>query len=347
MSAAKIQAVLWVGGDSWQRERVIAELSRIQFGDQEVERLRFDAARGQTARALEEVLTSSLFSPCRLVLLEQVDRISKPDLKTSANLSKEDSPPSENAPRNDIDLLLDYLAHPRGDTPLVMTAEDQKSVSPSLLEALGKKRIKILRKTSLEQIEKSVLQRCGEQKIRLTQEALAYFLECCGDDVDAAQQELRKLLLWAQPGQEIGPDDCRRLIQNAQEEDIWALSRAVEEKNPKKALNVFNRLIEQGDEPIAVLGRLSALFRSLLHGKAILEEKIPEAEWSRRTGKRGFGLEQTMKRSREFSAASLRRGISLLRQADEDLKGGKSEPLMVTERLILDLCQVEKTGAFR
>lgn len=312
---------LLIGGDSLQRKHAIADIQNRRYGDIEVEQLFFDAATGDTERAIDEVLSFSLFNPDRIVILDRVDMISK----------------------SDLELLVEYASHPRGDTPFLLISSSEKETPSALTKILDKKVVRVLPKTKKAEIQKIVLDRCAAQKISFERDALQFFLEVCGDNVDAAQRELDKLTLWADEEATITLDLCQRLIQTEQDTNVWAITNAVGDKNTAEALKALDLLLSQGDDEVSITGRLISTFRGLYFCKALSTEKTPDAEFGKRLGQSGYGLKMTRQRSERFSIGALRNVVELLRRADNDLKGGRYVPSadhkrILLERLVIDLC---------
>ncbi len=319
---------LLLAGDSLEREKKIIAIGREFFGSEEVEQIRLSAEAGETARAVEEVLSYSLFAPCRIVIL-----ILKKTLKT-----------------DDIDILENYAKRPRGDTPFLWIAESEKETPKALIKVLAKECKIILSKTSPAALRKEVQRRCAKHNITLTPDAFKFLMESCGDDAETTLRELAKILLWAEEGKEVDLKSCERIIIPKHDKDIWAITNAVSIKKADLALQAIDRLLNQGDNEIAIVARLNGTFRSLFLCKTLSNENVPDSEWSKHLGRRGYALTKIKSQSKAFSLDSLRKGIQFLRQADIDLKGGKptnppSYKRMVLERLVIDLSKTEATTA--
>ncbi len=312
-------------------ERVIQKIRKEQFGDEEIERKDFDAGAGEIPQAIEELLSLSLFSSNKIVVIK---RIKKPARAKSAQSTTN----SRKKKTDPFSSLADFINKPRGSTPLIMFCEAKSDIPKPIETALGKKRIAELKKTTPAEIRKAILRRCEQQNVTLKNNAFEYILECCGDNAEAAQRETQKLLLWAKEGQTVTIEDCRLLIQKEIEEDIWAVSNSVAAKDAEKALLALGQSIELGKAPQEIVGQLSKLFRDLLQCKALTTEKVPPSEWEKRTGMRGWGLDLKMRESKRFTIEALRDGVSRLQQADEDIKGNKLDINFALERAIMDLC---------
>jgi len=314
--------MLFIVEDAWSLENEIASLKKSRFGGEETEIHRFDVREEEIAKAIEEAQSDSLFTPHKIVILANVDEV-----KTE-----------------EAEFLLNYIARPLGDAIMIFTASGKKGVSNKLMKALEPDGVRELAKTQLDKIRKSIESHCVKQKIKIDKKALDFFLQSCGQDAISAKGEMEKLLLWAGDGGTITLEDCQRLLLSESEEIIWTLTDAVAGKNAAAALQAFDRLLSQGSEPIAIIGSLTRTFRQLLLCATLAEDKIPAKEWPSKLGLKGYPLEKTIQFSRKFSFSAIKRGIAMLRQADDDFKGGKggaAERPQIMERLLIDLCRLE------
>ncbi len=325
---------LFIGGDELQQERTIAAVIKKLYGDQDVDRMIYYASEGQAGRAIEEVLSFSLFSTEKVVILKELDKLGK---------GKEDEEEG-NGGKSAYDVVIEYVEQPRGDTPLLLFS-DNKKLPKRLLDAIGKDAIKELKATTDAQIKDEALRRSKEEGITLAPETIRYLIDQCGQDVTSALTELDKLMAWAEEGQTVTLEDCRTLIRSTHEDKVWGLVDWVAKHDIKSALEFYIQLFEQGEEPIAIISFLAASFRKMLLCRTLAEENIPDKEWPKRVGMSGFPLKMTIEKSKQFSIKGLRHGIHLLRCADEDAKGGKSDRFLMTERLVMDLCRLPKPKA--
>jgi len=314
-SATNIRLLL--GGDSHQRKLILDEIQQRRYGSGDVERLYFDAATGDTERAIDEVLSFSLFNPDRIVILDRLESISKPD----------------------TELLVTYAGHPRGDTPFLLYSPSEKETPSDLLKVLDKKTIRVLPKTGKAEIQKLIRDHCVTKQVTFETQAMSFFMQECGDSVETALRELDKLILGADDKGTITLDLCKRLIQTEQDADIWAITNAVGDKKIVDALLALDQLLAQGDDEISITARLIPAFRSMYDCKTLMGEKASDAEM----GKRVKALSLTKKRSQSFTLPALRRCLARLHRMDNDLKGGRSVPStdhkrILLERLVIDLC---------
>ncbi|MDX9753564.1 MAG: DNA polymerase III subunit delta [bacterium] len=308
---------LFSGTDSFQKESTLQAAGKHYYGKEPFEIKKFIAKSDPIGALLEELMSFSLFGDAKVVVFDGCDAI----------------------PKKELDPLIEFLKAPRGDTPFFLFADDPKKVPKALLDTLPKTQVKPLGKTTPAKIRELVTQRCEKQRVRFSAAAMKYFMDACGDSAETALRELTKILLWAGEGKEIQEEDCRFLIQTEHEKDVWSVTRAVAEKNADATLTAIHELLTHGESPVQILFLLGQSFHTMYHCKTLEEERIPQAQWPQRTGLSGYRLTKNREQSRGFTLSHLRKGIRAIRQADEDVKGGKSDPMLVVERLGIDLCR--------
>ncbi len=331
MTASYPLVTVLAGGDSLQQQAEIKKIAKQAYGEGEFVIQRFDAAQKQTIRAVEELLSFSMLDPNRVIVLENAETV-----KQRAGASNgEDGPVG-----NDLSAVLEFVKSPRGETPFVLLADSDKNLSAPLKKALPKGAIYKLAKTSANKIRDAVMKRCSQAGVEIKPDAVKFFIGQCGDDAAAAQRELEKLLLWAEDGQTVTLDDCRRLIETEDDESVWELTNAAGQKKTRDALHLLNQLLDQGDHPIKIMAALSNHFRLLYACRALKADGIKQDQWAKRLGKPPWMIDRAARQANQFSLNAMQDAVRLLQQADADGKGGKSDEFLVVERLVVDLCQL-------
>lgn len=323
MAASRPAIVLLAGEDAIQRDAKIKQLAKAAFGGEDYEVKRFDAAERQAAFAIEELLSFSMLDPNRVVVLERADALSKRGEKSG-----------------DAAAVFEFIENPRGESPFIMTADSIKDVSAALKKALPKEAIVTLEKTGAAKIRNAVVKRCNDAGVEIEPKALKYFLDRCGDDASAAQRELEKILLWAEPGQPVTEDDCRRLIEAEGDESIWELVNAAGRKESRAALGLLRHRLDQGDHPVQIVGALANHFRLLFACRSLKQDGVAQAQWPKRMGKPEWMIGRAANQASQFSIDALREALRLLHEADSGVKGARPDDVMTAERLVIDLCRL-------
>ena len=111
-------------------------------------------------------------------------------------------------------------------------------------------------------------------KVNIDNSTLAYFVECCGTDMQELINEIRKLIEYVGPEGTITSEDIDKLSIKKMESIIFDLTDCLGKKNTKQAIDVLRNLI-LSKEPLAkILITLYGHFKKLYLTKvAILTNK--------------------------------------------------------------------------
>lgn len=98
---------------------------------------------------------------------------------------------------------------------------------------------------------------------KLPPDAAELLVELVGPHLGLLDQELDKLAVAVGSAPAITADDVGRLVGRSREADVFRILDAVGEGKPGEALAVLGRLIEEGEDPLAILGPLTYQLRKL------------------------------------------------------------------------------------
>jgi len=175
-----------------------------------------------------------------------------------------------------------------------------------------------------------------------------------GDDLRGLQQELDKLGLFVGERTAIRAQDVEAIFVDQREGWIFDLTRAIGERDAAGALSQLARLLAQGEHPLRLLGTVVAEVRRLLSARQLLDTDLA------RIWKRGMSYTQfqqmvlkqgvplvarnpytdyiCFQHAERFTLADLRSYMESLFEADFRLKSSGSQPRLIMEKLILDMC---------
>jgi DNA polymerase III subunit delta len=189
---------------------------------------------------------------------------------------------------------------------------------------------------------------------RVEPKARELILLRAGDDLRALQQELNKLALYVGEHAVVRADDVETIFADQIEGWIFDLTRFIAERNATAALCQLGRLIGQGDHPLKLLSTIATELRKLLSARQILESDL-RGRWKRGMTYKQFEhaiLDQRttlltrnpyadylcFQRAESFSLSELLSYVRGIHDADLRLKSSGTNPKMVMERLILQMC---------
>jgi DNA polymerase-3 subunit delta len=267
-------------------------------------------ATASTPELLEAVGTASLFGDRRLVVVRDAQ-----DLK-----------------KDQIESLSAYLESPNPDTILVLLASGKTK-----LDATAKK---IGALVSLEAPKGRRLvgwlrERARDRKLKLDDRGGWALIDSVGTELRDLDSALAQLSTSKGEGASISQTDVRRMFPRLADERSFAFTDAVGERRLSDAMTALRRLLDQGDEPLAVFGTLVAHLRRLLrvrrladHGSRAVGEALGMPEWR---------AEKMAKQSRSYREEELVRAMGLMADADIDMKGEFPSPQVALERAVVKI----------
>jgi DNA polymerase III subunit delta len=104
----------------------------------------------------------------------------------------------------------------------------------------------------------------------LAAEAAVWLIELVGPDMGLLDQELAKLAVYAGDRPNIQREDVDQLVGRSREAETFKIFDAIGAGTSADALAILDRLLDQGDEPLAILGAFSWQLRRLAQiGRAV------------------------------------------------------------------------------
>ncbi len=194
-------------------------------------------------------------------------------------------------------------------------------------------------------LQKMLLREAEKAGCLLSRQDAGRIVEYAGQDVTQLLNEMEKLCAFAlgraQPGRqpEITRESIEELVSKSTETTVFLMAGALVGKNYEKADGLLDVLLYQNEEPIAILGALSASYVDMARVRTALESGRPASaagEYGDYKGKE-FRLRNAERNLRSLKPAALRKSLELLLEADMALKGSRLDGRIVLEELIAKL----------
>ncbi len=262
-----------------------------------------------------------LFAPQRLVHLKEADRLT-PAARTT---------------------VIDYLKTAVADTLLLVTADNLEAGNPLRRRFESDKKSWCVPFYPLEggELRNWIRYQLTSQGFSVDNDALIPLTERLGGDTGAADRELEKLILFMGEERRIGLEEVMAVIGETTNHSAFALAAAVTAGHSGEALYMVQRLLQSGEEPLALLGVLTNRLRRLVRAA----ERLAAGDHPKKVAKelQIFWKEQALFFDQCQSIPPRLIADALLHclGADGDLKSGV-DPGRTLERLIMRLA-----GRFR
>ncbi len=295
-----------LSGEPYLAEEALEKLRREHATDALAEVSLGPAA--SAAELMEAAGTPSLLGGRRLVVIRDAHDLKKEQVET----------------------LTGYLEAPSPDTILVLIAAGRTK-----LDAVVKKAgvVVPLEAPKGRRLVTWVRQRAVERGIKLDDRAGWALVDAVGTELRSLDTSLEQLDAAHGPGAAIGAKEVRRAFPRLAEERSFALTDAVGERRLPAAMTSLRRLLQQGDEPLALFGVLNGHLRRLLRarqyaaeGPRAVGEALGMPEWR---------AERMTKQALSYREEELVRAMSVMADADIEMKGEFPSAEAALERAVI------------
>jgi DNA polymerase III delta subunit len=149
--------------------------------------------------------------------------------------------------------------------------------------------------------------------------------------------EVDKLATFAAERKLVRRQDVAALVISEKSATIWEVADFLAGRQPRKALEFFERLLREGEEPVQMLGAMAWMYRKLIEAS---EVRGATNGWQ---AAKALGM-RPEQNARKISKERLLDGLRALREADDRLKGGTKDPHSVMEFLVWQLSGARAVG---
>lgn len=176
----------------------------------------------------------------------------------------------------------------------------------------------------------------------IDERAVRHLVALVGSDVRRLKNEVDKLTTAALPDKVISTDLIDTLVSNVREVSNFALTDHLLAGRKAQALKTLKKILDDGAEPLALLGLISYNFRRLLMAKEMMSHGADRSEVAKVMKMRYSDQEPFLAAARRSSTATLTKAITRLADIDLAIKtsvggGGPQGGRMQIEMLVCEL----------
>ena len=236
----------------------------------------------------------------------------------------------------DEDTLIRYLNNPSPSTVMIFIADEldkRKKSSKVLLDACTVVEFPPLKDAETKAWAKT---RLKELKVSADDQILSELIRVVGTDVQTLFNELEKLASAAASTGKITLELIDELIGRSRELSNFELADHLLAGNRKKALETLHRLLEDGAEPVMLVGLIAGNYHRLALGKHLLTRGGRD-EVFRNISLPPFKRDSYISTLQRSTAARIARGIQLTAAADLAIKTSQATPRLQLELLVCEL----------
>jgi len=336
--------VLFLGQESYNRRRCREAL----IAARAVELEQFDMAESSLAAVLDDARAMSLFASERLMIATAAET-AMPRTSRAAAVAEDDGDDDEPTPSKaasgDAGLLAAYVKSSTPGVTLVFEATrwdfdgDDKTKSERVRKYYGAiTEVVEFRRFSVDEARQELDRMARAAKIVLEPAAAEALVEALAADVGRIAVELEKLQLYGKP---ITAESLPLLVPDARQSTIFALVNALGRRDRARSLDALDSLVREGEYLPLALTFLAGQFRMALVAKeANLKGASQVQSHFQRSGVPMWGsrAEQVWLTASKFSKSQLERGLTLIFDADRDLRSARPDDRTVVENFVVRLC---------
>jgi DNA polymerase-3 subunit delta len=176
--------------------------------------------------------------------------------------------------------------------------------------------------------------------------AAALLVDLIGPEMGLLDQEMEKLAIYIGDRARIDPVDVDKLVGQSRAENTWKIFEAIGAGNTAEALEILDRLFDQGEEPMRLLGAFSMQLRRLAQAARLVVQGKPMASALASVGVPPFAIEKAQVQLKHLGR---RRALKLydgLLELSVGFRGGSPLPERTQlERFIVQLARPEARAA--
>ena len=274
----------------------------------------------QIEAVLDSVRTLPVFSPNRLVVIKDADKLSAADLES----------------------LSSYVEDAVPETCLVLVG-DKVDKRKKFFQLFAKKGALVEFKGLYEnQIPAFVKDQAVASGYSFTEDALALFCRRSGTSLMEIDGELQKLFQYTgQDRKLVDVSDVEEIVSDTRVDSIFDMVNAIGRREAGEALRLLGRLLDEGIAPLVVLSMLTRHFRQLWMSRELIDDNVPRKDISKRIGVNPYFIDGLLSQAKLFNHKQYRRSFELFLATDIALKSTGGNPGAMLEGLLLDISGFE------
>ncbi|QPC46946.1 DNA polymerase III subunit delta [Mangrovibacillus cuniculi] len=273
--------------------------------------------------ALSDAETLPFFGERKVIFIE------RPHFLTSEK--------SKSKVEHDLDTLLQYIQSPSPYASVVFLAQYEKLDERKKVTKLLKKQGVVYEASLLnaDELTNWVNQSCAEAAFSIQPQAIELLLYRSNFQLQTVVNELAKLMLYAQDQQRITYDMVEDLTPRSLEQNVFELVECTVNGEVSKALRIYHDLRKMNEEPLKLLALLAGQFRLMYQVKALLQQGYGQPQIAKQIGVHPFRVKLAAGKVKDFPAERLQMIMTLLAEADLDMKRSTKPKDMILELLIV------------
>jgi len=290
----------------------------------------FNSGEHNSQEIIQAAQTLPMFSQYRFVLVSEADQMDE----------------------EKVEALMEYIKEPSPSTCLVLYGQTTGLWKKHRKEIEKVGRIVEYPRLRGKALASWVRKKMQERGKTLSEDAAEYLMEIVGDHLYDINNALEKVFLSVGEKRRIELPDVEEMTSDVKISTVFDLTDAIGHRNLERALRILEKAMESGTIPFRkeedsskkdpvplLLSMMAKQYWSILVIKQIGSRHWDVGELAKELGTSSWNLKKLIEQGKNFSEASLRKGIQKCHQTDLAIKKSRGPKDLLMEKLVIDLCR--------
>jgi len=243
----------------------------------------------------------------------------------------------KNAPDHDLKALENYLENPSDFSVVVFFApyeklDKRKKITKKLQKNAEFLDVQPMKERELTNYIKTVSK---ERGYRFKDDSFELLLNRTDYDLTKLMSELEKLFIYHSEDKLITVSTVNELVSKSLEHNVFEINDLVLNQEANKAVEVFQDLILQKEEPIKIMAIMMSQFRLLLQVKILRAKGYQQNDISSVLKTHPYRVKLALQKEKQFSQQLLSKAYRQLIDADYKIKSGQVKAELQFELFVM------------
>ena len=294
------------------------------------------------SEVFQRAQTLPMLAQLQVIIVDGADTIEVKKKDGDDSPDAEDSGDSDDPRKETLQAFSAYLDSPAPFTILLFEVP-KLDKRQRLYKILNEKAL-IVELTIGDQAAAFVGQMAKELGAEIDPAAATLLAEITNREPALMRLELQKLALYVEGRGRVTVADVKALVPNARKNTVWELADMIATRRRNDALQFLDNLMREGEEPVALVGVLSWMYRKLIEARD-LPAGTGGFQAARPLGMRPEAAEAAVRNAHRMTKGNLLAGLVALAETDSQLKSSNPDKRATMEFLIARLTSTAAVAA--
>lgn len=241
----------------------------------------------------------------------------------------------------ELQTLIAYVEHLPPTTDLVLVERESLAAQHPLLKSGVEARVIHFAGLDKNNLRPWIVKQAQSFGVTIEPNAADLLGRLVGPNLRSLNNEIEKLALYVNEQRPIKKADVELLVPYTEEAERFGMSNAIGRRDARRAYDQLRKGLDEGKNPMAILGSIAAQIRALIEVKDMAERGLRAAEIAQAKGWRSdYAAQARLKEAANFSMTRLEQILEMLLEFDLAIKTGRMDSLLALDTLIARLCSV-------